>query len=209
MEGLDLDHPAVKKSVTNFLYRHPAIYELAMRALYGGELEKGLHLVAKAIEPGWNVLDVCAGDAAIAAFLPPGVRYTAWEQSEAFVRSMRLRGLESRLVDVSQVAWPESAFDCVMIIRSLYHFIPNAKNVVDGMMRAASKRVVICEPVQNLSNSSNFLIRKLARRLSRIRKGQGEERFSSLDLKSLLSDYGPVKIESVGKDVIAIIDVSS
>lgn len=195
-------------TMTNFLYRHPRIYRWAMRALYGREFLRGLRLVAKAIDPGWAVLDVCAGDAVIVSFLPSGVRYTAWDSSPMFVRWACRRGIDAHLMDVARVPWPDVTVDCVIMIRSLYHFIPHETQVIDEMVRAATCRVVICEPVRNLSSSPNPFIRGLARRVSRVGKGSGEQRFSPERFRALLDGYGACATIEAGKDMVGIIDVS-
>ncbi len=38
---------------------------------------------------------------------------------------------------------------------SLYHFLPDAHEIVERMLAAAGRRVIVSEPVRNLASSQN------------------------------------------------------
>src|SRR5215212_6680682 len=81
------------------VYRSPRLYRLAMRLLEPHAADD-LRLVAGAIEPGADVLDLCCGDAAIAPLLlAKGCRYVGLDLNERFVESGRARGLDVRRWD--------------------------------------------------------------------------------------------------------------
>src|SRR5215218_9624621 len=136
------------------VYRSPRLYRLAMRIL-DPHAADDLRLVADAIEPGSDVLDLCCGDAAIAPMLlAKGCRYVGLELNERFVSAGRRHSLDVRRWDGTAEELPEDA-DVVCILSSLYQFIPDERRLVEGMLRHARRKVIVSEPVKNWTTSDS------------------------------------------------------
>jgi len=76
---------------------------------------------------------------------------------------------------------------------SLYHFLPRADQLVTQMLAAARDRVVISEPVRNLSSSELPLIGALGRRAADPGVGGHAHRFTEQTLDTLLKQFEPEK----------------
>jgi hypothetical protein len=74
---------------------------------------------------------------------------------------------------------------------SLYHFLPDAAPLLDRMLAAARDRVIISEPIRNISSSTNPLLRVLGRRGTDPGAGGHDHRFTEETLDKLLSRYAP------------------
>jgi ubiquinone/menaquinone biosynthesis C-methylase UbiE len=96
-----------------------------MRGLYYPYYQTRLADVAAQIEPGTRVVDLCAGDCAIYRYqlFKKNVDYLACDNSPAFLRLARERGIAHYRLDVAEETQYPSA-DIVLMMASLYQFIP-------------------------------------------------------------------------------------
>ena len=177
--------------MASLIYRHPRLYHWVMRILYAPHFESRYREVASLIEAGASVADLCAGDAYIfRRYLRNRVRsYIALDNSPQMVSWARARRIEARLFDVWDDPLPEA--DYVMMQASLCQFIPRAGEVLERMLQAARRGVIVAEPVRNWSTSSNPVLSFLGRRLTRPH-GQGEyagERFTERSLLELFGGF--------------------
>src|SRR5262249_20572640 len=77
----------------------------------------------------------------------------------------------------------------VIMQASLYHFLPHALSVVDRMMQAAEKRVLIAEPIRNMVSSDVPVLTVLARKLTNPGTGEQPHRFDEVRLDTLLEPF--------------------
>ena len=184
------------------IYWNPTLYRLTLRLLYGDELQARYDAVTPLIPAGSKVLDVCAGDGAIRHRLP-GCEYKAIDGNAAFVGSLKKQGIDATLADVRGVEFPLS--DVILMMGSLYHFIPTADALIERMKRAA-KRLIIVEPHVNWSARGGVL-GKLAQLASDPGiKGSHLGRFSEADLKQVAEKTKVTRIIPLQRELILVYD---
>jgi SAM-dependent methyltransferase len=175
---------------SGLVYRSAFGYELAMRVLYGRAFSARYHAVAAFVPEGATVVDVCCGPPILyRRFLrEKGVRYTGVDINERFVAQVRAAGGEAMRCDVASAsALPPG--EIVVMHASLYHFLPDAAPVVAKLYAAASKRVVIAEPVRNLVDGQNSIVAAIARRIARPPGGHAMHRFTEAALDACFEPY--------------------
>ena len=79
--------------------------------------------------------------------------------------------------------------DYVIMQASLYHFLPDPYPIVDRMLVAAEKYVILTEPVRNLADSKNPLIAGLSRKLTNPGTGDQPNRFNEKRFEEFLARY--------------------
>jgi SAM-dependent methyltransferase len=175
----------------SLIYRHPLLYELAMLLLYGRHYGARYRAVARLIPAGARVLDVCCGPATLyhRYLRHKGVLYTGLDVNAKFVRQLVRRGAAGQAWDLRREE-PLPGADYVVMQASLYHFLPDPAPVVDRMLRAARRRVIIAEPVRNLADSDFPLLALLARRHTDPGCGTAPRRFTEATLDRFFLDYG-------------------
>jgi hypothetical protein len=78
--------------------------------------------------------------------------------------------------------------DCVVMMASLYHFMPDHAALVRRCLDAASRRLVLTEPVENVTASSNAVIQRVSAWASDPGDGTSQQRMTKQDLEHLLQD---------------------
>jgi SAM-dependent methyltransferase len=178
-------------SSTSVIYRSAAGYELLMRVLYGRHYDARMQAVAGQVPAGASVLELCCG---------PGTLYTrhlrervsgyiGLDINESFVARLRSQGVDARVTDLSDPVAPLPGADVAVIHASLYHFLPGAGLLVERMLAAAADRVVVAEPIRNLSSSRLPGIGALGRRAADPGVGGHEQRFTEASLDQLMERY--------------------
>ena len=180
-----------------------------MRILYGSRFPKRYRALASAIPPGCGVVDVCCGDAYLYRhyLTDEPLSYLGLDINAGFVRWLMRRGVPVRQFDLRSETIPEA--DIVMMQSSLYQFIPDEKAVLDKMISAARRYVILTEPVSNLSASSNPLLAWLGKRLTDPGTGEAVDRFDEERLRRLLESYKTDIFEPIagGREILARIVV--
>ncbi len=150
------------------IYSHPLLYQLVMRGLYGRHYRDRYEAIAAEIADQSDVLDVCAGDCRLytQCLSVKGVRYRAVDFSPVFVRAARAKGIDATLLDVRRDELPRA--DVVVMEASLYQFLPDAGGVLEKLLRAARAKLIVAEPVRNLSSSSLGWLAGLSGQLTRV-----------------------------------------
>lgn len=164
-------------------------FDLVMRALYGKQLDATYRAVAERVPEGASVVDVCCGTARLYRDHLAARRseYLGLDFNTHFVFHVRKRGVHARFFDVLKDRVPPA--DCVTMLSSLYHFRRQAADVVGRMRAAARRRVIVSEPVRNLSGRRTPLSR-LAARLSNPGVGDYAERFDLEEFRALAHSLG-------------------
>ncbi len=182
----------------SLIYRSARGYELLMRALYGRHYRARLTAVAARVPDRSSVLELCPGPGTLYRDHLRGrvAAYTGADLNPRFVT--RLRALGAQAIEMDLASEPElPAADVVIIQASLYHFLPDAAGLVDRMLAAARQRVIIAEPIRNLSCSRVPIIARLGRRgTDPGADGNGhEQRFDEAALDRLMAPYASATAE--------------
>lgn len=83
---------------------------------------------------------------------------------------------------------PEADF--VVMQASLYHFLPDARPIVDRMLGAGRQAVIVSEPVRNLAGSRHPLLDLLGRTAGGASAERAApERFTEAALDALMAGY--------------------
>ncbi len=173
------------------IYRRPALYEAAMLTLYGRHYSSRYQSLADLIPAGTSVLDLCCGPAVLyhRYLRRKSVRYTGLDLSAEFIKRLQRRGGEGHVWDVRALA-PLPSADSVVMQASLYHFLPDPKPVVERMLQASRRQVIVAEPVRNLANSQYRLVAACARRFTDAGDGRAHTRFTPQTLDALFASFG-------------------
>jgi SAM-dependent methyltransferase len=161
-----------------------------MFLLYQGGYGERSKALAALIPEEASVVDVCCGPASLYFdYLKfKRVAYTGLDINDGFVQNAAARGVKAMVWDVSS-GRPLPKADYVIMQASLYHFLPDPRPVVDRMLEAASKNVLLTEPVRNLADSPNPLVAWLARKLTNPGTGEQPRRFNATRFTDFLAPY--------------------
>jgi hypothetical protein len=143
-------------------YSNPILYNLLIRFLYQKNFNERYQIVAENIPQNSSVVDVCAGDAYLYSHYlkKKSIRYIAVDNSPNFVKWGERKNIDYRNLNVYKDDLPNADF--ILMMGSLFQFIPNEKQIVQKMISSSKKAVIITEPISNLSSSHVGLIAKLA-----------------------------------------------
>jgi hypothetical protein len=140
--------------MTSLIYRNPLLYELVMTVLYGRHYQARYSTLALHIPSGASVVEICCGPGILyrRALRSKKIRYIGLDISPVFVDAVNAAGGEGRLWDVRSSA-PLPVAQYVLIQASLYHFIGvDASAVIERMLAAAEREVIVAEPIRNLTS---------------------------------------------------------
>lgn len=176
---------------SSFIYSSQNVYQLVMRMLYGRHFRARYEALAAEIPAGAHVIDLCAGDCYLyRGFLgKKNVRYLGLELSPQFVRAAEKQGVPVKEFDVWRDEIPSA--EIVLMQASLYQFLPYAEKVVRRMLKAARGKVLIAEPIRNLSSETNML-GKISRMMTKPRADEAEytgHRFDEQSLRKLFESF--------------------
>lgn len=172
---------------SSLVYRSTWVYELVMRLLYGRHYAARYRAIAELVPRGSSVLDLCCGPGILfdRYLRRQDVDYTGLDINEGFLARIERRGGHARRWDLHGDD-PLPRADVVVMQASLYHFLPDAAPVVERMLRAADRLVIIAEPVRNLSDSRVPFLAALARRETDPGVGKAALRFTEATLDRFL-----------------------
>jgi SAM-dependent methyltransferase len=175
---------------TSLIYRATAGYELAMRALYGRYYQDRQRAIAELIPTGASVVDLCCGPATLYTryLRHTGTDYTGVDINERLLANLTRRGGRGLVCDL-RGSDPLPRADYVLMHASLYHFLPDPAPIVDRMLAAANRQVIIAEPVRNLSDSNVRILAALGRRMTDPGVGEHASRFTEQTLDHFFAGY--------------------
>jgi SAM-dependent methyltransferase len=161
-----------------------------MRALYGSAYHLRFEALAERIPEGGSVLDVCCGPATLfhRYLKQKGTSYTGLDINPAFIQRLSARGGTGLVWNLEEDR-PLPRRQFVIMQSSLYHFLPDAAPIVERMLAAAEKQVLIAEPIRNVADSQSALLAFLARKLTNPGTGDQPHRFNEARLDALLQPY--------------------
>jgi len=182
---------------TSLIYKSSEIYELAMLLLYGRHYPSRYRAIAELIPPGSSVLDLCCGPALLYQryLRKKSVQYTGLDLNTKFIDRLNRQGGHGKVWDLRSDE-PLPAADYVIMQASLYHFLPNPSPIVNRMLQAAHKRVIIAEPILNLATSKSRLLSLLGRLSTNPGSGEQHLRFNEASLTDFFSAYSSHIVQS-------------
>jgi SAM-dependent methyltransferase len=196
----------------SLIYRRASIYELAMRALYGRHHRERLRAVAEQVPAGASVLELCCGPGSLyLRHLRARVgSYVGLDANPGFVAGLQARGVDARLIDLVDGDQALPRADVAIMQASLYHFLPSADGIVQRMLGAADRCVIISEPVRNLSSSTLPLIGTIGRRATDPGVGGHAHRFTETTLDQLMAafDVRAAFLTPGGRDKVYVLGAS-
>jgi SAM-dependent methyltransferase len=172
------------------LYRSALLYELLMIMLYGRHYAGRYRAIANLIPAQSSVLDLCCGPAVLyhRYLRQKSIGYTGLDLSGAFVKRLNQRGAHGEVWDLHGDETLPTA-DYVIMQASLYQFLPDPQPVVDRMLRAARKQVILAEPIRNITSSKVAPLAFLGRHFTDPGDGQSAHRFTEESLDLFFSRY--------------------
>lgn len=168
-----------------------------MLGLYGRHYGSRYRAIADLIPGGSSVLDLCCGPALLyhRYLRHKSIRYTGLDVNAKFIGELTRRGAAGQIWDLrAGTSLPEA--DYVVMQGSLFHFLPDAAPVVDRMLGAARKQVIIAEPVRNLASSKFRLLALASKLLTNPGVGNHLQRFDEASLDRLFSRYSSSVVQS-------------
>ncbi len=184
------------------MFWHPKIYELTVRAMYRSHFDRRYRLIADLVGE-LPVLDVCCGDGFLANYLSK-TQYQGVDIHLRFLKYGRAKGLAVSYLDVCQDRLP--TVPCLVMMASLYQFIPRHRPVVSKLVESAQKKVIISEPIYNFATSKNPFISRLARFLADPVGGTARHRFDEQSLGQLYASLGFQKTIKNGRELVGILE---
>jgi hypothetical protein len=181
----------------SLIYRNRVAYELMMLVLYGRHYAGRYEAIANFIPRGADVLELCCGPGVLYEryLRQKDVRYRGLDISTKFVNDLERRGIAAERWDLrSDRPLPHAEY--VIMQASLYHFLPDAAPVLDRMLEAAEKEVIIAEPIRNLSSSKVPIIARFSRTMTDPGVGSAANRFVEKTLDELAGRYRNLVRES-------------
>ena len=137
---------------TPIIYRSPRLYQLVMRLLHVGHFEARYTDLASLVPPGASIVELCAGDARLynRYLREKNPDYIGLDNSPQFVEAGKKLGLDFRMFDAKTDEVPVA--DIIIIQASLHIFIREIESFLGRLTKAARIKVIIAEPVRNLSS---------------------------------------------------------
>ena len=185
----------------DIVYGHPLTYRLIEKLIYGRSYRYHYEALAREIGES-DLLELCCGDCQILDYYR-GRRYRGVDINPVFVAHAQRRGLDVTLCDVSTYAIPETP--CILIHNSLYQFYPRHEELINRALASATEKLIISEPVMNLSSSPNPLIAELAKRLTSMGGSVSTKRFNRAEAEEIFQRFGARKIEFLGRNLMSVI----
>lgn len=175
---------------TSLIYKNALIYESLMLLLYGPAYFKRYAQMAALIPEGATVTDLCCGPATLfhRHLKAKQVNYTGLDINPTFASDLSTKGGTGLQWDMAENK-PYPKADYVLMQASLYHFLPDPRPIVDRMLAAAGKQVIIAEPIRNMTDSSNPLFACLGRKFTNPGTGKQAHRFNETMLDLFFEPY--------------------
>ncbi len=176
----------------SLVYRSTIIYRAAMLGLYGRHLDGRYRAISDLIPDRASVLELCCGPACLywRHLRNRAIEYRGLDLNPRFVQKLARRGAQAEVRDLRS-ADPLPGADYVLMQAGLYQFLPDPSPLVNRMLAAGRRQVIVSEPVRNLASSGMPIISALARRHTDAGAGRQAHRFTEQTLDAFFSQYAP------------------
>jgi hypothetical protein len=174
------------KKTVSLVYKNIYIYRLIMNFLYGMKYKKRFENIISLINnEEKDIVELCFGDIFIAKYAKKNNKnWKGFDINDSFVSYAIAEGFDATNKNILLDSIPKS--DVCIMAGSLYHFIDNIEFVL-GKMLKSSKKVIISEPIKNLSN--NKYIGFFAKKSANAGNGEEEFRFTEISFLNILNQY--------------------
>ena len=177
-----------------------------MNVLYLGKYRQRFTDVIKLISTDdKSVIELCFGDILIAQYCKrKDIDWIGIDINDYFVQYANKMGFKAFADDLVKTKEIKSSDVCIMI-GSLYHFNNDIELVLSKMLQAAPK-IIISEPIVNLSSSKGWL-GTLSKKLTNAGKGEENFRFNKESIINTLDKYSTLlkfsyRIISIKRDIL-------
>jgi SAM-dependent methyltransferase len=180
----------IKPMKTSVIYRSPFLYEALIFARYQRAYFERSRVVAKLIPEESSVVDLCCGPATLYQhhLRRKNITYTGLDINPRFIERLSSWGATGIRWDIAE-SEPFPQADYLIMQGSLYHFLPNPLPIVDRMLVAARRQVIITEPIRNLTDSKFPMVAWLARKMTNPGTGDQPSRFTEALLDTFFEPY--------------------
>jgi hypothetical protein len=139
------------------------------------------------------------------------VRYLGLDINRGFLRRVRRSGGDAREWDV-RAPHPLPRADYVLMQASLYHFMDDPGALIERMVAAAGRAVILAEPVHNVAKQPGPL-GAIAARLTDPGTGPQPDRYDESSLDRVLEPFDAlVRVRRLlpgGREKVYVLEVSS
>jgi SAM-dependent methyltransferase len=194
------------------VYRSAALYETVMRVLYGRHYGARQRAVAALIPEDSSVLELCCGPGTLYRrhLARKRVRYLGLDINAGFLRRVRRSGADAREWDVRSPD-PLPPADYVLMQASLYHFMDDPRPLIERMLAAAGRQVILAEPVHNVAKQAGP-VGAVAARLTDPGTGPQPDRYDESSLERVLEPFASRVRERTllpgGREKVYVLEVS-
>ena len=181
--------PVEDQRKVSIIYSHPLIYRFLMRLIYRKNFDARYEAIAKYVPECASIIDVGCGDCYLyhRYLKSKNVNYLGLDINPLFVSNITKKGFKTMLFDITNEPLPKAEY--VIMQASLYQFIPHEEKILDKLFASATKRVILSEPVRNLSDSMNPIISFIAKRSANPGTGHTMRRINEDTLMRLFNIY--------------------
>jgi SAM-dependent methyltransferase len=153
-----------------------------MLALYRRAYFERSRIVANLIPERSSVVDLCCGPATLyyRYLRRKKIQYTGLDINSRFVDRLSSSGATGIHWDVTETK-PFPAADYLIMQSSLYHFLPDPRPILDRMLVAARKQVIITEPIRNIADNKIRPVAWLAHKMTNPGTGDQTRRFNEAE----------------------------
>lgn len=179
-----------------------------MNILYMGKYQLRFKEVTDQLSKYKSVTELCFGDTFIAKYCRENnISWTGYDINTQFVEEAKKLDYNVFCLDILKTDELQKADVCV-IIGSLYHFHNSIESFFEKMFSIADK-IVISEPIKNLSSGSSF-ISNFAKKYSNAGNGPENFRYNKhsliKDLEGLSKTFNfRYEIIKMNKDILSTI----
>ena len=140
----------------SLIYKNVYLYRLLMNFLYLGGYRNRYQILFKHIHPCNSLLELCFGDTLLAAFCKKNnILWTGVDLNKRFTERALKKSYNAIHFDINELDVFPKADLCVMV-GSLYHFADFTDSIFKKFL-TASDRLIISEPVKNLSDKKGLI----------------------------------------------------
>lgn len=182
------------------VYWNASLYDAAMRLLRPDGRRPLFEFLAKEIG-ALPALELCCGSAELSRWLKTRA-YQGIDLNPRFVAGLRRRGLDVCQADVLSAPWPGAA--CLVMIDSLYHFLPDAEPLLARMKAHPARKLILAESVEHVA--SRPLLSRLALWATQVEGRQFPDRYCEATMRGLLERHGFQRVERIGADVVGVLE---
>jgi SAM-dependent methyltransferase len=184
-------------SAPPLFYKSSLLYDLLMQFLYGRYLEERGEALAKQIDRGCSVLDICCGTGELFRkhLRQKNIEYQGVDLNPVFIRRLQAKGVSAICADARAFPVKARSFDYVILQGSLSEFSSAERTpLLQRLHQGARRGFLLSESIRHLIYHQTSWIAKFATRIGRPLQSSPEEPFQRLqkaDLEDLMRPFNP------------------